>query len=147
MIRRPNRVPAERRVSPASDGYRETLGRRTARIVRPRLESRSSHVGLTCRMMGAVPDSMPSLIGMCELTKVQVDTDPDACDVAGLTNRDRSATHRPCGNHFLCRGRARVTSAYVTGKHGPLCQAPVSIRSLHSSVRVASPARKLQHRV
>jgi|GEM_PF-5711516 len=33
---------------------------------------------------------MTSLIVVCELTKVQGDIEPEACDVVGLTNRDRS---------------------------------------------------------
>lgn len=41
-------------------------------------------------MMRALPDCMTSLIVVCELTKVQGDIEPEACDVAGLTNRDRS---------------------------------------------------------
>ena len=33
-------------------------------------------------MMGAAPDCMTCLIGICELTRTQGDTEPDACDVA-----------------------------------------------------------------
>lgn len=104
-------------------------------------------LGRTCAIMWAAPGSMKSRArGRCQSAQAQCNINQAPTMVQTVVSPDCCTTQRPCGSCSLSLGGEQgVTSAYLTGKHDPLCPAPVYSWFLHGIDRVGSPAGELQH--